>query len=131
MLATPLMNRAVGRCDGEEAGRSYFGCRPGRHLVRTPWPVNPGSGAARMRLKTGRLAVERRAMRTKTDASYALVQALLKRADALAQVWRKLIGASYRPEKHYMRGPGPKWRAKYAHAGGGGAKRASEAAQVE
>lgn len=22
----------------------------------------------------------------------------------------------YRPEKHYMRGPGPKWRAKYGAA---------------
>jgi hypothetical protein len=22
-------------------------------------------------------------------------------------------GASYRPDLHYMRGPGPKWRAKY------------------
>jgi hypothetical protein len=24
---------------------------------------------------------------------------------------------SYRPELHYMRGPGPKWREKHAHAG--------------
>ena len=22
----------------------------------------------------------------------------------------------YRPERHYMRGPGPKWRAKHGHA---------------
>jgi hypothetical protein len=22
---------------------------------------------------------------------------------------------SYRPEKHYMRGPGPKWRERHAH----------------
>jgi hypothetical protein len=27
---------------------------------------------------------------------------------------RALLGAlSYRPEQHYMRGPGPKWRAKH------------------
>jgi hypothetical protein len=44
------------------------------------------------------------------------VQALLKRAAALAQAWRNLIGDPYRPEKHYMRGPGPKVREKYAHA---------------
>jgi hypothetical protein len=44
------------------------------------------------------------------------VQALLKRAAALAQTWRNLIGDPYRPEKHYMRGPGPKVREKYAHA---------------
>ena len=24
-------------------------------------------------------------------------------------------GASYRPDLHYMRGPGPKWRAKYGN----------------
>jgi len=24
-------------------------------------------------------------------------------------------GGIYRPERHYMRGPGPKWRAKYGH----------------
>ena len=23
----------------------------------------------------------------------------------------------YRPERHYMRGPGPKWRAKHGHSG--------------
>ena len=30
--------------------------------------------------------------------------------------WQTLIrvaGDPYRPELHYMRGPGPKWRAKY------------------
>ncbi len=34
---------------------------------------------------------------------------------ALAATWqalRKDFGASYRPERHYMRGPGPKWRAR-------------------
>jgi hypothetical protein len=33
------------------------------------------------------------------------------------QYWRRLratIFDSYRPELHYMRGPGPKWRAKHA-----------------
>ena len=33
--------------------------------------------------------------------------------------------APYRPEKHYMRGPGPKWREKYTHAAG--AQRHSDA----
>jgi len=30
--------------------------------------------------------------------------------------WRRLTGSlfdSYRPEQHYMRGPGPKWREKH------------------
>ena len=39
---------------------------------------------------------------------------------ALREVWRLSIpegGGAYRPEKHYMRGPGPKWQAKYgAHS---------------
>jgi hypothetical protein len=35
----------------------------------------------------------------------------------LLQIWqalRKDLFASYRPELHYMRGPGPKWQAKHA-----------------
>lgn len=34
---------------------------------------------------------------------------------ALREVWRASGEGSgpYRPEQHYMRGPGPKWRAKY------------------
>jgi hypothetical protein len=55
-------------------------------------------------------------MRAQTDKTFAAVQALLRRAGRIAQVWRKLIGDPYRPEKHYMRGPGPKVREKYAHA---------------
>ena len=35
-----------------------------------------------------------------------------------ARPWRRFITASlfdpYRPELHYMRGPGPKWREKHA-----------------
>jgi hypothetical protein len=34
-------------------------------------------------------------------------------------IWRGLrqgMFDSYRPELHYMRGPGPKWREKHAHA---------------
>jgi hypothetical protein len=46
----------------------------------------------------------------------ALAQTLRRGAVALARRWRRLIGKPYRPEKHYMRGPGPKWRAKYAAA---------------
>lgn len=38
---------------------------------------------------------------------------------ALVNVWHRLrqrIFDSYHPELHYMRGPGPKWREKHAHA---------------
>lgn len=38
----------------------------------------------------------------------------------IAKLWRDLVRDltdSYRPERHYMRGPGPKWRAKHAAAG--------------
>jgi hypothetical protein len=36
---------------------------------------------------------------------------------ALREVWRlSAPGAgSYRPDLHYMRGPGPKWHAKYGN----------------
>jgi hypothetical protein len=35
---------------------------------------------------------------------------------ALAELRRGVFG-SYRPERHYMRGPGPKWHAKHAAPG--------------
>ena len=62
-----------------------------------------------------------------TDAGFTLIRTLLRRAARRAQWFRKSIGAPYRPEKHYMRGPGPKWREKYAHAAG--AQRHSDAPQ--
>jgi hypothetical protein len=37
----------------------------------------------------------------------------------LVATWRTLsqdLFDTYRPEQHYMRGPGPKWRAKHAPA---------------
>jgi hypothetical protein len=42
---------------------------------------------------------------------------LLKIWAAAKNVWRTLLPkqpSRYRPEAHYMRGPGPKWRAKNA-----------------
>ena len=35
---------------------------------------------------------------------------------AVADLWRSVTAellTDYRPERHYMRGPGPKWRAKH------------------
>ena len=37
----------------------------------------------------------------------------------LGDLWRALVKDlfdPYRPELHYMRGPGPKWRAKYRNS---------------
>ena len=37
----------------------------------------------------------------------------------LVNIWRRLrrdMFDSYRPELYYMRGPGPRWREKHAHA---------------
>ena len=39
-----------------------------------------------------------------------------QRLDAIMATWQKLIERvcdPYRPELHYMRGPGPKWHAKH------------------
>jgi hypothetical protein len=36
---------------------------------------------------------------------------------AVADLWHSVttdLFGTYRPEQHYMRGPGPKWRAKHA-----------------
>ena len=38
---------------------------------------------------------------------------------AVADLWRSVTAelfTDYRPERHYMRGPGPKWQAKHAPA---------------
>jgi hypothetical protein len=40
---------------------------------------------------------------------------------AVVELWRTLardFTGAYRPELHYMRGPGPKWQAKHAVAAG-------------
>jgi len=39
---------------------------------------------------------------------------------AVAEVWLAVSSQlfdSYHPERHYMRGPGPKWHAKHARQG--------------
>jgi hypothetical protein len=41
-------------------------------------------------------------------------------AEAFSRRWRRLrtsLFDQYRPELHYMRGPGPKWRERHAKAG--------------
>jgi hypothetical protein len=50
----------------------------------------------------------------------ALVFAALGAWTSLVHLLRTLIAIdvrTYRPEKYYMRGPGPKWREKHAHGG--------------
>jgi hypothetical protein len=50
--------------------------------------------------------------------SKAPVVCLTPSLSPLINVWLKLKQwtlDSYRPELHYMRGPGPKWREKHAH----------------
>jgi len=39
-------------------------------------------------------------------------------ANAVIELWRAVGGAldGYRPELHYMRGPGPKWQAKHSRS---------------
>jgi hypothetical protein len=60
---------------------------------------------------------------TRFSDSYVL-RVLLGRArglDATAQPWRRVrtsLFDPYRPELHYMRGPGPKWRARHKHCDG-------------
>jgi hypothetical protein len=44
------------------------------------------------------------------------VQPLLQRLTAIVMGWLTLLEVArnpYRPELHYMRGPGPKWHAKH------------------
>ena len=50
-----------------------------------------------------------------TSMALVLSVADAKVSTAVTKAWRVLIGGQigiYWPEAHYMRGPGPKWRAK-------------------
>jgi hypothetical protein len=45
-----------------------------------------------------------------------VVQPLLQRLTGIVMGWLRLLEVArnpYRPELHYMRGPGPKWHAKH------------------
>jgi len=46
-------------------------------------------------------------------ASLSLLRHPLSFVAAKWQTLVRIAGNPYRPELHYMRGPGPKWRAKY------------------
>jgi hypothetical protein len=46
-----------------------------------------------------------------SNATSSLASAALKLCTELARYWRRVLAnQGYRPELHYMRGPGPKWR---------------------
>jgi hypothetical protein len=53
------------------------------------------------------------AANTRRSGSAVMLRELAK---TVREVWRASGGASgaYRPDLHYMRGPGPKWHAKHA-----------------
>lgn len=46
-------------------------------------------------------------------ASLSLLRQPLSFVAIKLQTLIRVAGDPYRPELHYMRGPGPKWRAKY------------------
>jgi len=59
---------------------------------------------------------------SKAQAMQILMRAKIRSIplwSVLTPPWRTLLAdwlVPYRPELHYMRGPGPKWREKHAHA---------------
>jgi hypothetical protein len=57
--------------------------------------------------------------RTVSRRSTAANRVTLRRPVSLIETWRTLVKDlfdPYRPELHYMRGPGPKWREKHQPA---------------
>ena len=54
------------------------------------------------------------------SAAQATFMPLFRHLDLIVAGWQRLIERvtdSYRPERHYMRGPGPKWHAKHLAGG--------------
>jgi hypothetical protein len=50
-----------------------------------------------------------------SNPTSSLASAALKLCTELASYWRTVLAdQEYRPELHYMRGPGPKWREAHA-----------------
>ena len=50
------------------------------------------------------------------STAQATLMPLVRHLDLIVAGWQRLIDRvtdSYRPERHYMRGPGPKWHAKH------------------
>ena len=68
-------------------------------------------------------------MRMKNEEISTMTRHLAKLARMLDSAWTWAIkalpqgtesqGENYRPEAHYMRGPGPKWRAKHTRIAAG------------
>lgn len=57
-----------------------------------------------------------------TSARWSAISGLARKAAQTASDFASIVQNlaldvrdSYRPELHYMRGPGPKWRAKHQH----------------
>ena len=50
---------------------------------------------------------------SKIGASRRAAPGLTRELADLVRTFHALVADSYRPELHYMRGPGPKWHAKH------------------
>jgi hypothetical protein len=92
-----------------------FGLRV-QNAVGRPNPMtNPVPKLARCTTRRHRPPMRR----TARPLACAVVTKLLTprtpalRLNAVVRQWRRMLDP-YRPELHYMRGPGPKWRAKHA-----------------
>jgi hypothetical protein len=59
------------------------------------------------------LAITSFAIRSELALIGASARQLAQRLGAAAGEWAQEIFDPYRPELHYMRGPGPKWREKH------------------
>jgi hypothetical protein len=83
------LNRSAGRSDQkkQQPGKAHAAA-VGLHMTRAIMAIS-GSAAALLPRPFRRLR------------------------NILGAVWRELAHDHYRPELHYMRGPGPAWRAKH------------------
>jgi hypothetical protein len=65
-------------------------------------------------------AIDRRSVMAKDSKSGGKIAPAASRAGgSLARFWQGLMKDlfdPYRPERHYMRGPGPKWHEKHPYA---------------
>ena len=67
-------------------------------------------------IEVGVSAMGRAIVSISGSAAGLVARPLFRIGPWLGALWRELTRdspVSYRPERHYMRGPGPKWRAKH------------------
>jgi hypothetical protein len=100
-------NKTVVRLDPHSGISTFYPYRKGKYSTSNSYSLVTRSDT-NWRLEMGQQL---------SNVAYVIAFAVGKARTAAANAWRTAMADQsdrYWPEAHYMRGPGPKWRAKHA-----------------